>query len=303
MVKESAKEYPQPLDTYSVKDILTLMNEEDKKVAHAVEKALPHIEMAVKSIVESMEKGGRLFYIGAGTSGRLGVLDASECPPTFGVDEELVTGIIAGGELAIRYPIENAEDDFQEGKRAIASRVGEKDVVVGIAASGTTPYVLGAMEKAAEIGAATIGISCLSNTKLSSMVQFPIEVNSGQEIVLGSSRLKAGTAQKMVLNMLSTAAMIKLGKVYNNLMVNVQSTNHKLRIRVFTIVKEITGADDSIVREAIEQAKGDARAAILMITYGINQKRAANALAENNGHFRKAMEWCVDNKEIHQAKE
>lgn len=286
---EQTSERMEELDLYSVRDIIKRMNHEDKTVSSTVENALPQIETAIQNIVRTMKDGGKLFYIGAGTSGRLGVLDASECPPTFGVEYDLVNGLIAGGDAAIRFSIENAEDDEEDGKREINAKVTGQDVVVGIAASGATPYVLGAINAARQMGAVTVGISCNSDTPLSQAVQYPIELFVGPEILTGSTRLKAGTAQKMVLNMISTTAMMKLGKVYKNYMVNMRASNHKLRQRTIEIVEGAADVDRKTARDTTDRAKGDARAAILMIKYQITYEEAAVALTETNGHFREAM--------------
>ncbi|WP_026777344.1 N-acetylmuramic acid 6-phosphate etherase [Polaribacter sp. Hel_I_88] len=217
------------LEKMSVLEVLTNINNEDKKVAIAVEKALPQIEVLTQKIVQQLKKGGRLFYIGAGTSGRLGILDASECPPTFGVPHELVVGLIAGGDYAIRKAVEFAEDSKTQGWLDLqAHHITEKDVVVGIAASGTTPYVIAALEKCNENNIITGSISCNKNSPLSNTAQFNIDVIVGPEFVTGSSRMKAGTAQKLVLNMLSTTTMIHLGKIKGNKMVDMQLSNHKL---------------------------------------------------------------------------
>jgi N-acetylmuramic acid 6-phosphate etherase len=217
------------LDQMSVQELLTHINNEDKTVPFAVEKALPQIEVLVTKIVEKMKQGGRLFYIGAGTSGRLGIVDASECPPTFGVSSDLVNGIIAGGDKAIRKAVENAEDDTQQAwLDLVAEKVSEKDVVIGIAASGTTPYVIGGLTKCQENNVTTAGITCNEGSPLATIAQYPIVVVVGPEFVTGSSRMKAGTAQKLVLNMISTSVMIQLGRVKGNKMVDMQLSNDKL---------------------------------------------------------------------------
>ncbi|TLS38473.1 N-acetylmuramic acid 6-phosphate etherase [Pseudalkalibacillus caeni] len=289
MVTEQRNKESEKLDTFSVREIIEIMNKEDKTVAYSVERSLPQIEAATERIVEVMRNGGKLYYIGAGTSGRLGILDASECPPTFGVDPGLVNGIIAGGEKAIKTAIENAEDSEEGGNKDVEAVVTEKDAVVGIASSGRTPYVLGAIQKANQLGALTVGVSCNPGARLSEIVQYPIEVMVGPEVVTGSTRLKAGTAQKMVLNMISTTVMIKLGKVYGNLMVNVQATNEKLRDRVVRIIQEVTGVSQETAREYSDKAKGDARAAILMITFQISIEEATETLKQTNDHFPEAM--------------
>ncbi|GIP40363.1 N-acetylmuramic acid 6-phosphate etherase [Paenibacillus sp. J31TS4] len=290
VLTEQRNENTTNLDQLSIQEIVEAMNREDQKVAHAVEEAVPAIAAAIEAIVERMEQGGRLFYIGAGTSGRLGVLDASECPPTFGVPRELVTGIIAGGPTALQNAIENAEDDPEAGARDVAAQITDKDALVGIAANGGTPYVLGAIRKAQEIGAVTAGISCNKDTKLSAEAEYPIELLVGPEAVTGSTRLKAGTATKMALNMITTTAMIKLGKVYGNLMVNVQATNAKLRDRVVRIIAQATGCDLATAEEMNKRADGDARVGILMLKFGVQADEARRALRVTNDHFGRAVE-------------
>lgn len=278
------------LHQFSTLEIIQLMNQEDKKVPDVVEKALPQISVAIDAVVSSLERGGKLFYIGAGTSGRLGVLDASECPPTFGVPHDLVNGIIAGGEKAVRFPIENAEDDRAAGRTEVERLLTSNDIIIGIASSGTTPFVLGALEKANENNIPTVGISCNMGSELTKLSKYPIEIPVGPEIVTGSTRLKAGTAQKMVLNMISTASMIKLGKVYKNLMVNVQVTNEKLRQRSISIICDLTGVDEATAKEMNEKANGNTRAAILMILFSVDYETSISILNNHNGHFPKAME-------------
>ncbi len=220
------------LEKMSVQDLLSNINKEDQEVPRAVEKAIPQIETAVTALVEKLQLGGRLFYLGAGTSGRLGILDASECPPTFGVTNDLVIGLIAGGDKAIRNAVEQAEDDKYQGWLDLLEyRINHKDFVIGIAASGTTPYVIQALEKCKEQGILTASISCNANSPLSLVADFPIEVIVGPEFVTGSSRMKAGTAQKLVLNMISTSSMIQLGRIKGNRMVDMKMTNAKLRER------------------------------------------------------------------------
>lgn len=277
------------LHEYSTMQIIQLMNEQDKIVADVVTKALPQIEQAVNTMVNTIEKNGHVMYFGAGTSGRLGILDASECPPTFGVSPDLIQGFIAGGNVALRNAVENAEDSLKSGVADVKKHVTEKDIVVGLASSGSTPYVLGAIQQANEIGIPTIGISCNIETELSKYVDIPIELPVGPEVVTGSTRLKAGTAQKMVLNMLSTATMIRTGKVYKNLMVNVQATNNKLRKRVINIIQDITGVHEKMAKEASDAANGDARVAILTILYNIDTKMAQSILDKHNGNFNKAL--------------
>lgn len=273
----------------SVFEIIKLMNEEDKKVAYVVEKALPQIKQAIDLMVEKIEKGGKVVYYGAGTSGRLGVLDASECPPTFGVPKDLIKGVIAGGDTALRDAIENAEDSSEAGKNDVKNHLSENDVVVGVASSGATPYVLGAVGQANVMGIQTIGISCNHEAVLSSIAKVAIELPTGSEVVKGSTRLKAGTAQKMVLNMLSTASMIKTGKVYKNLMVNVQATNNKLRNRAIEIIQEITGVDEHTAKVSNERANGDVRIAVLILLFNVEVNVAISTIDKHKGNFVKAM--------------
>jgi len=287
---EQGLEQTELLDTYEVKEIINLMNREDKTVAYAVQKVLPFIEEVIQKVVEKMQNGGRLYYVGAGSSGRMGILDASECPPTFGVDADVVVGIIAGGDQAIRWAIEDAEDDKNAGKQDVQHQITEKDALVGITASGITPYVIGAVEAANEIGAVTAGISCNQDTLLGQTAQHKIEIHTGAEILTGSTRLKAGTAQKMVLNMITTTTMIKLGKVYGNQMVNMQATNEKLRLRAVQIVTSITDVSKQEAQAMLNEAKGDARAAILMIMYQVSEQTATDALTSSGGHFRNAVD-------------
>lgn len=287
---EMRNKYSDNLHTFSTLEIIQLMNQEDMKVPDVIEKALPQIRDAIDIVVDALQRGGKLFYIGAGTSGRLGVLDASECPPTFGVSPDLVNGIIAGGEKAMRFPIENAEDNREAGKNEVDQLVSQNDVIIGIASSGRTPYVLGALERANEKNIPTVGISCNIGSELSQLAKYPIEIPVGPEVVTGSTRLKAGTAQKMVLNMISTASMIKVGKVYKNLMVNVQATNEKLRQRSLSIIQDLTDVDESMANEMIKKANGDTRIAILMILFSVEFDTAMSVLNQKDGHFANAME-------------
>lgn len=250
------------LEQMKVATILQNINEEDKKVADAVEKILPSIESLVKGINPRMKKGGRLIYIGAGTSGRLGILDASECPPTYGVPQGLVLGIIAGGDTAIRNAVENAEDDFDQAWQDIQLHgFNENDTVIGIAASGTTPYVIGGVRAAKAAGLLTACITCNSDSPLANAVDFPVEIVVGPEFVTGSTRMKAGTAQKLVLNMISTSVMIKLGKVKGNKMVDMQLSNKKLVDRGIKMIMETTGLDKEKAESMLQQY-GSVRAAV-----------------------------------------
>jgi N-acetylmuramic acid 6-phosphate etherase len=287
-------EQPNPasatIDTLPTEAMLRVINSEDQKVAAAVARELPAIARAVDAIVSRMEAGGRLFYIGAGTSGRLGVLDASECPPTFSVPPELVQGIIAGGEPALSRATEASEDDPAMGVRDLAARgFSAADVLVGIAASGRTPYVLGAIGEARQMGALTIGISCTPESELSGAAEIAIAPLPGPEVVAGSTRMKAGTAQKMVLNMLSTGAFIRLGYVYGNLMVNVQPKNAKLADRARRIVAQAAGVSYERASELLEEAGNHVRAAILMGKTGIGRGDAERRLAAAGGRISRAL--------------
>ncbi|WP_440508766.1 N-acetylmuramic acid 6-phosphate etherase [Sphingobacterium lactis] len=252
----------QNLDKMSVLDILSNINQEDKTVPLAVERVIPQIESLVKVIVDRMKGGGRLFYIGAGTSGRLGILDASECPPTYGVPFDWVIGLIAGGDSAIRKAVEFAEDDLEQAWKDLEEyAINTNDVVIGIAASGTTPYVIGGLDKANEMGIATGCIVCNGNSPIAERAQYPVEVIVGPEFVTGSTRMKAGTAQKLVLNMISTAVMIQLGRVKGNKMVDMQLSNHKLVGRGVRMVMAETGTDEETAAALIEEF-GNVRQAI-----------------------------------------
>jgi N-acetylmuramic acid 6-phosphate etherase len=269
--------------------MLRLINAEDAKVAGAVAREIPSIARAVEAIVERIKRGGHLFYIGAGTSGRLGVLDAAECPPTFNVAPDLVQGIIAGGESALARATEASEDDPELGARDLTERgFARDDALVAIAASGRTPYVLGAVARARELRALTVGISCTPDSELSRAVEIPIEPLVGPEILTGSTRMKAGTATKLVLNMLSTAAMIRLGHVYGNLMVNVQPMNAKLRGRAVRIVAEAAGIDPEKAA-ALLDAGGTLKTAIVMARLGIAREAAEQRLNAAHGRVSEAL--------------
>ena len=267
------------------------INNEDKKVALAVEKELVKIAEAIDGIVSGMQKGGRLIYIGAGTSGRLGILDASECPPTYGVSEELVQGIIAGGTEAIFRAKEGAEDSKELAIEDLKSKnITENDTIVGLAASGRTPYVIGGLEYANKIGALTVSITCNANSEVAKVSKVSIAPVVGAEVVTGSTRMKAGTAQKLVLNMLSTGTMIKLGKVYGNLMVDVRATNKKLVERAKKIVCEATGVDREVAEKVLKETNYDVKLSILMILTGLDINEAKEKLTQNKGYIAKAME-------------
>jgi len=264
--------------------MLRVMSQLDHGIAAAVDAELPHISTAVDAIVAAIERGGRLFYIGAGTSGRLGVLDAAECPPTFNISPELVQGIIAGGPPALERATEASEDDPKAGARDLEARgFRNPDVLVGIAASGRTPYVLGAVQRAAELGAVTIGISCTPDSELSRGVNIPIEPLPGPEVIAGSTRMRAGTATKMVLNMLSTVTMIRLGHVYGNLMVKVQPTNEKLARRAVRIIAEAAGVSMERAAELLEASGRNVKTAIVMAKLGVSRETAEKRLSGAGG--------------------
>ena len=278
------------VDRLSALEIVQLMNEEDKQVPLAIEKCLPQIAQAVERIVTAFQQGGRLVYIGAGTSGRLGVLDASECPPTFGVSPEMVKGIIAGGERALRYPIEGAEDSKAQALVDLQTiQFSSKDVLVGIAASGRTPYVIGALEYAKSLGSVTVSISSNPNSAMANIVDIAIDTVVGPEVLTGSSRLKSGTAQKLVLNMLTTTSMILMGKCYQNLMVDVQASNEKLKARAIRIVMQATDCDKALAEETLKQADQNAKLAIMMILSGLDRAQAEALLEKHHGKLQLAL--------------
>ncbi len=271
--------------------IVRLMNEEDARVAEAVERVLPEVARAVEGIVERLRQGGRLFYIGTGSSGRLGVLDASECPPTFGVSQELVQGIIAGGYDACYRAVEASEDDAEAGGRDIAARgVGARDAIVGIAASGSTPYTVGALGHARTLGALTIALTCAPASLITNVAEVSIVPVVGPEVIAGSTRLKAGTAQKMVLNMLSTATMIRLGYVTGNRMTNLLPRNTKLRARSLRILRAETGLEEAAAQSALEAADGDLPTALVMQRTKATREQAASALETAKGVVERAVE-------------
>lgn len=278
------------VDSLSALEIVQLMNEEDKQVPLAIEKCLPQIAQAVERIVVAFQQGGRLVYIGAGTSGRLGVLDASECPPTFGVSPEMVKGIIAGGERALRHPIEGAEDSKTQAVVDLQTiQFSSKDVLVGIAASGRTPYVIGALEYAKSLGSVTVSIASNPNSAMANIVDIAIDTVVGPEVLTGSSRLKSGTAQKLVLNMLTTASMILMGKCYQNLMVDVQASNEKLKARAIRIVMQATDCDKALAEETLKQADQNAKLAIMMILSGLDRAQAEALLEKHHGKLQLAL--------------
>ncbi|EEL35978.1 N-acetylmuramic acid 6-phosphate etherase [Bacillus cereus Rock3-28] len=278
------------LDEMSIKEVLQSMNEEDRTVALAVEKEIEHIEKVVQTVIKSFEEEGRLIYIGAGTSGRLGILDAVECPPTFGTDDKMVQGFIAGELKAFTKAVEGAEDREELAEEDLKSiGLNEKDTVIGIAASGRTPYVIGGLKYAHSVGASTASISCNKNAEISKYAKLNVEVETGAEILTGSTRLKAGTAQKLVLNMISTASMIGVGKVYKNLMVDVQSTNEKLVERSKRIIVEATGVSYEVAAKYYEKANRNVKVAIVMVLLQCEYGEALEKLKEAKGFVKKAL--------------
>lgn len=278
------------LDLLSTEALVGAIHEQDAAVHDAVGKELPKIAVAVEQTVSRLSNGGKLFYMGAGTSGRLGVLDASECPPTYNVDPELVQGMIAGGDGALRKAVEGAEDSFILGAEDLKKHgLTAKDVLVGIAASGRTPYVLGGIDYARSLGAYTIGLSCVPNSKIGAAADLDIAPITGPEVVSGSTRMKAGTATKLVLNMLSTATMVRLGYVFGNLMVNVQLTNEKLRDRAVRIVSQATGIEEQDASELLEKA-GAVKTAIVMHLAKVDRDAAEGRLKRSKGILRAALE-------------
>lgn len=272
------------IDLMDTEEIICLINQEDAKVAEAVRVEIPAIKKAVDMIVTRMKEGGRLFYVGAGTSGRLGILDAIECGPTFGVENGKVVGILAGGEKAMFVAQEDTEDDFNMGAKEVKKySINDLDSVIGIAASGNTPYVLGAIEEVKKHGALTIGLVCIIGSLLEKKVDVIIAPFVGPEVITGSTRMKAGTAQKMVLNMISTTVMIKLGKVYSNLMVDLNSSNYKLRERAKNIFMEITNANYEKAAEYLKETDYNIKAAIVMYQKGVTLEKAMKLLKEREG--------------------
>lgn len=278
------------IDISSSFEIAKMINNEDKKVAYAVDAQLEEIAAAIDLISEKILCGGSLLYFGAGTSGRLGVLDASECPPTFGVSPDVVRGYIAGGDKALRCAIEGAEDDFEQGKKDLKnSNAQEKDVVVGISASGNPRWLLGVLQEAKKLGISTVGITCNSEAKIKEFSDIFICTVVGQEAITGSSRMKAGTAQKMVLNMLSTGAMVKIGKTYKNFMIDVQPTNEKLKDRAARIVAEIANVDKITAVKTLEETDYDVKTAVVILVLSCTIDDAKHKLAEANGVLRKVI--------------
>lgn len=278
------------IDLETTEGMLRIINQEDQKVATAVAAEIPNIAKAVELVIQSFRNGGRLFYVGAGTSGRLGILDASECPPTFNVPHELVQGVMAGGMKAAVRPVEASEDSERAGAAALKRRkLTARDVVAGIAASGRTPYTLGAMKYAKSLGSKVVSITCNPNSKMAALADVSIAPIPGPEVVTGSTRMKSGTAQKLVLNMITTTSMIKLGYVYGNLMIHVQMKNEKLRERGRRIIMSATGTDYSAADRALKEARGDIKTAIVMLKRRVTRTKAQQMLKQAQLNLRVAL--------------
>ncbi|MGC0932858.1 N-acetylmuramic acid 6-phosphate etherase [Pantoea agglomerans] len=291
MITEGRNPASQNIDELSTEAMLRVINDEDKKVALAVEAIVPQIAAAVDAICAAFQAGGRLIYCGAGTSGRLGILDASECPPTFGTPREQVIGLIAGGHTAILQAVENAEDNREQGAQDLKDiHFSRHDVLVGIAASGRTPYVLGALAYANELGATTVSLTCNPGSAMSQVAAIALTPVVGPEVVTGSSRMKAGTAQKLVLNMLTTGSMIRSGKVYGNLMVDVEATNQKLVQRQVNIVMQATDCDEATASAALTACGGHCKTAILMVLADLAADEAKAQLSQHQGFIRQALQ-------------
>lgn len=279
------------IDQMSTEEILTVINNEDLLVAQRVQQVIPDIEKTVNAVYESLKNGGKLFYVGAGTSGRIGILDAVECPPTFSTPPHLVQALIAGGMGAIEKAVEGAEDNEEQGARDLKERqLTSRDIVIGIAASGRTPYVIGALKYANEIGANTVSLTSNKHAKVSKYANIQIEVETGPEVLTGSTRMKAATAHKMILNMITTTTMIKLGKVYENLMVDVKATNQKLRERAQNILSTITGVTIETAENFLQKSDYQVKPAIIMIETGVSLSDANECLEEADGFVREAIE-------------
>lgn len=290
LTTEKRNEKTTDLDKMSISTALKLMNQEDQQVAKAIQKVLPKIKPVIEATITAFKRGGRLIYLGAGTSGRLGVLDAAECVPTFGVSPDQVIGLIAGGKQAMTLAVEGAEDDLTLAKKDLSAlKLNDKDVVVGIAASGRTPYVIGGLKYARDLGATTASIACNLDALISQYAEFAIEVDCGPEFLTGSTRLKAGTAQKMILNMLSTISMIGIGKVYHNLMVDVKPTNEKLVERSKRIIMQATDCTYEVAEKTFIEAKQDVKLAIVMLLTNCSAKEGKEKLQRAQGFVTKTL--------------
>ncbi|AOM84492.1 N-acetylmuramic acid 6-phosphate etherase [Salisediminibacterium beveridgei] len=291
LLTELRNESSMNIDQESTSNILTIINEEDRTVADSVKKTLPAVEKAVDEVVQALKNGGKLFYVGAGTSGRIGILDAVECPPTFSVPSDLVQAVVAGGDSAIATAVEGAEDDEQLAAKELASRgVTELDVVIGIAASGSTPYVAGALQYAEEVGAKTVSLSSNKDSLISQYASINIEVVTGPEVLTGSTRMKAASAHKMILNMITTTTMIKIGKVYENLMVDVKVSNNKLKERAINIVSTITKVSYADAEDVLRKTDYEVKPAIVMIKADIGFASAQEYIKQTDGFIREAIQ-------------
>jgi N-acetylmuramic acid 6-phosphate etherase len=291
LVSEGRNPNTMQLDTLATHDLLKVINQEDQKVAQVVASVLPNITQAVDLAVGSLQSGGRIVYMGAGTSGRLGILDAVECRPTFSVPDDLVVGLIAGGEQAIIHAVEGAEDNQQAGVDDLKSvKIQKNDIVIGIAASGRTPYVIGGLHYANKVGCNTVSIVCNPNSEMLTIARVGICAEVGPECLTGSTRMKSGTAQKLILNMISTASMVKLGKVYENLMIDLNASNKKLLARAIRIVMQATECDAKTAESALKESENSAKLAILMILTGQNASKAKSMLTKSQGHLRNALQ-------------
>ena len=290
LLTETVNENTKHLDTMRMQEVLHIMNQENQNVIQAIEHVLPEVERVVEEVVKSFQKGGRLIYVGAGTSGRIGLLDAVECPPTFGTDPSQVVGLIAGGERAFVRAVEGAEDNPKLGEEDLRHlHLTKDDTVIGIAASGRTPYVIGALQYASLVGATTVAIANTPHATISEYAKYVIELLTGPEVLTGSTRLKAGTSQKLICNMISTGSMIAIGKVYGNLMVDVKVTNYKLEKRALRIIQEIADCSEEVAEKALRESKGNAKTAIVMIEKECDRVTAEKRLKENDNHLGKAL--------------
>lgn len=288
---EKQNENTMNIDKLNTLEMVKLINKEDQAVIDSVEKATPQIAKAVDAVYDIISNGGRLIYIGAGTSGRLGVLDASEWLPTFGIGDEAVVGLIAGGDRALRHPIESAEDDLDEAEKDLKEiNFSDKDILCAIASSGRTPYCIGGLKYAKTLRAKTVSLACVENSEIADYADYPIEAVVGQEVLTGSTRMKSGSAQKMVLNIISTSTMIKMGKVYGNLMVDVKPTNAKLVERAKSIIMKATSVDYDQATELFEASNEEVKVAIVMQKLGLGVEEANNALNQNQGRIAKTIE-------------
>ncbi|MFC4025060.1 N-acetylmuramic acid 6-phosphate etherase [Oceanobacillus longus] len=294
LTTEIRNQYSMNLDQMSTLEVLKTINNEDKKIAEAVEQVLPEVAIAIEATYQSLKNGGRLFYVGAGTSGRVGIIDASECPPTFMTDPDMVQTVMAGGTGAFFQAVEGSEDNEAQGEQDLKGRKFTKnDVVIGITASGRTPYPIGALKYANDLGAYTISLTCNENSTISTFADCGIEVLVGPEVLTGSTRMKAATAHKMILNMISTTTMVKLGKVYENLMVDVHASNYKLKERAKKNMMEVTHITYEKAEAALEKTSYQVKPAIVMIEAGVDLQKANQAIEESNGYVREAIASLV----------